>query len=180
MKPIYKFSFPFTGKVKTQLVIAKNRLVKPKSVKHFEDQVRLVLAHHFPIGLRPIKGYLKVDMYHFTEFKEDKNGVLCPTVKGDLDNLYKALVDCFQPVTKKMTVFGQDGKAVLTEKGNVKYTHQKIVEGVIENDKYIVEGSQRWVPVEIKSEERIEVYITVLSKEELFSPILPDGRIMEI
>lgn len=171
MKKTYKFTFPFTGQVKTQLIISKNRLVKPKNVKRFEDAVRAVLAEAFPLEQRPIEGYLKFQMVHYTTYKRDEQtGVIAPTAKGDLDNLIKNLQDCFQPIYKKMTKLKENGEMVFTEKGNPSYSKVEVTPGVIKDDKYIMRAGLYWVPVHKKEDERIEVYITQLREEELFMP----------
>jgi Holliday junction resolvase RusA-like endonuclease len=171
MKNTYKFTFPFTGQVKTQLIISKNRLVKPKNVKKFENAVRSCLAVAFPLELRPIEGYLRFDMIHYTQYKRDSEGAILPKKHyGDNDNIFKTLADCFEPIYKKMVLFDEDGNPLLTDKGNKRYEKVLVTPGVIKNDKYIFRANLNWVPVETEEEERIEVYITPLSEEELFLP----------
>jgi Holliday junction resolvase RusA-like endonuclease len=171
MSPIYKFVFPFSGQVKTQLVISKNRLIKPKNVKRFEDAVRVCLAEAIPLEQRPINGYLKFQMIHYTQFKRNKEGEVVQLVNnGDLDNLMKTMGDVFQPVYRKMTKFDKNGEMEFTEKGNPKYTKVEVTPGVIKDDKYIVRAGLYWIPVHTKEEERIEVYITPISEDELFEP----------
>lgn len=177
MTKVYKFSFPFSGQVKTQLVISNNRLVKPKNVKRFEDAVRLCLAEAFPLNLRPIEGYLKFQMVHYSQFKRDKDDHVIQLVNnGDLDNLMKTLGDVFQPVYKKITKLDDQGEMLFTEKGNPMYTKVEVSPGVIKDDKYIMRAGLYWVPVHTKKEERIEVYITQLAEEELFIPPNFDGK----
>lgn len=176
MKPTYKFTFPFTGQVKTQLVIAKNRLIKPKNVKRFEEAVRACLAEAFPFHLRPIEGYLRFHMVHYTQFKRDEKGIISPTVKGDLDNTIKTLADCFQPIYKKMTKLGEDGEMIFTQKGNPSFSRVEVSPGVISDDKYIMRAGMHWVPVHHKKEERMEVFISVLTEEELFTPPSFEGE----
>lgn len=171
MKKIYKFTFPFTGQVKTQLIISKNRLVKPKNVKRFEDAVRSCLAEAFPLNQRPIEGYLKFEMLHYTQFKRDSDGnIIQASNNGDLDNLMKTLGDLFQPIYKKITKLDHDGQMEFTSKGNPRYTRVEVTPGVIKDDKYIMRAGLSWIPVHTKNEERIEVYITQLTEDELFLP----------
>lgn len=167
--PQYTFVFPFKGKVKTQMMITKNRMVKPKAVKAFENQVRRVLADQFPLAFRPVKGYIKLVMIHYTYAKRDQEGFLIPIDPGDLDNLYKCLSDCFQPVYEKRTVMDAAGQPLWTPTGRPKTRYEKIVEGVIPNDKYIVEGIQRWIPIPETNVERIEVHLSVLTEDELWA-----------
>jgi hypothetical protein len=96
-----------------------------------------------------------------------------PEVKGDLDNIFKCLADCFEPVKKKIAVYKEDGSPELTKKENQKYSLMEISPGVIVNDKFIKRGGQVWVPVHNKKEERLEVYVSFLTEEELFTPTLP-------
>lgn len=170
MKKTYKFTFPFVGQVKTQLIISKNRLVKPKNVKRFEDAVRLCLAEAFPLEARPIEGYLKFQLVHYTQFRRDEEGVIEQMKKSDLDNVMKTLADIFQPIYKKVTKLDANGDMMFTEKGNPRYTKVEVTPGVIKDDKYIVRAGLYWVPVHHKEEERIEVYITPIREEELFIP----------
>lgn len=177
MKKTYKFTFPFTGQVKTQLIISKNRLIKPKNVKRFEDAVRACLAEAFPFEMRPIEGYLRFVMVNYTQFKiENESEALIPIKSMDLDNIQKMMQDCFQPVYKKITKLDEKGEMVFTAKGNPSYTKLEVTPGVIKDDKYIMRAGLYWVPVHRKEEERIEVYITQLSEEELFVPPSFEGE----
>lgn len=173
----YKFTFPFKGKVKTQLVISKNRLIKPKSVKAFEFSVRTILMAAFPIEMRPIDGYLQFTTVHYTTYKRDADGTIVPALQGDLDNLYKTLADCFEPVSIKKTLLDENGEMVLTASGKPKYTKEIVTPGVIVNDRRIVRGNMLLSLVEDASEERIEIYVKILSEKELFNPPLPKDSI---
>lgn len=170
MKKTFKFTFPFTGQVKTQLIISKNRLVKPKNVKRFEDAVSACLATAFPLNHRPIEGYFRFQMVNYTQFKRDDEGIISPIRTMDLDNIFKLIADCFQPVYKKMTKLDENGEMEFTEKGNPKYTKIEVTPGVIKDDKYIMRAGLYWVPVHKKEDEKIEVYISQLNEEELFIP----------
>lgn len=170
MAKSYKFTFPFRGQVKTQLIISKNRLVKPKNVRNFENAVRACLAETFPIEKRPIEGYLRFQMLHYTTFKRDDEDVIMPEKAGDLDNLIKCIQDCFQPIYKKITKLDENGEMIFTKKGNPSYTKVEVTPGVIKDDKYIMRAGLYWIPVHKKEDEKIEIYITPISEEELFIP----------
>ncbi|MGN5650293.1 RusA family crossover junction endodeoxyribonuclease [Bacillus sp. Brlt_9] len=183
MNKVYRFFFPFTGKVKTQLKIVRKNdgsagLVKPKDVKKFENEVRKHLSIAFPPELRPIKGYYEFTLNHYTLFKRDDNGMLTPEhyAQFDLDNLQKAVQDCFQPLKKKLTKYDETGQAKKTKKGNTSYELVEIEPGVISDDKFVYRGSSNWVPVREKSDEGIEIYIRLLDESDLFSPIIPPGN----
>lgn len=184
-KKIYKFTFPFKGQVKTQLKIATSRnggkrLVKPKNVKQFENAVRTILSTVFPLEERPIEGYLRFDMVHYTKYRRGEDNVLLPEKTADLDNLFKTLADCFEPVYIKQTKLDEDGNALLTEKGNMKYEKVMVTPGVIRNDKYIMRANLLWIPVEKEEDEKIEVYISTLDEKELFLPPTFDGEVIEL
>jgi len=175
-KKTFKVMFPFSGQVKTQMRIAtkkngKSYLFQPNNVKRFETSVRTILMYAFPLEKRPIQGYLRFDMHHYTQFKRDKEGLIVPTKKGDLDNIFKTLADCFEPIYRKRLKYEKDGVTPVLKK-NGDYTYEKFIvtEGVIRNDKYIMKGQQHWIPVHTEEEERLEVFITVLTEEELFIP----------
>lgn len=172
----YKFTFPFTGQVKTQLRIVRGKdgkrpyLMKPANVKQFENAVRSVLAVAFPFEHRPLQGYLRFDMVHYTTFRRNPEGAIEPTKKGDLDNLFKTLADCFEPIYKKILLYDEDGNPLLTEKGSKRYKKEIVSPGVIQNDKYIMRAGLHWVPVHNEEDERIEVFVTSLEEDMLFSP----------
>jgi Holliday junction resolvase RusA-like endonuclease len=178
----YKITFPFTGKVKTQLKISGNRLIKPADVKKFEREVRTILAVAFPMEERPIEGYLKFEMYHFTRYKRDSEGLLNPTVPGDLDNLMKNLADCFEGIYKNIVLPPDEitGEIKKTPSGKMKSRKVMVSPGVIKNDKFIKKAILDWVPVETEEEERIEVYITPISEEDLFLGPQHDHTVIEL
>lgn len=181
MSQIYKFVFPFKGQVKTQLIISKNKLIKPKNVKQFENRVRSLLAVQFPNEYRPIKGHLQCDLYHFTQYKLDDDGYLLPKYKGDLDNIFKVLADCFEPIYKKVTLIDDDGKTLKTNKGNNRFKKVLVTPGVIENDEYISKANLNWVPVENEEDERIEIYLKALSENDLKKgPMYNDDELFQI
>lgn len=173
MDQTLKFTFPFKGKVKTQLIIAKNRLIKPKNVKQFEFAVRNILMTVFPLEKRPLTGYLKFEMFHYTTYKRNKEGDIEPTALGDLDNLFKTLADCFEPVYKNITALDDNGEMMFTKTGKPKTKKEMVTPGVITNDKKIVKAGLHWVPIENEKEERIELFISPLREEDLFHPNLP-------
>lgn len=184
MSDVHRFFFPFTGKVKTQLKIVKRKdggagLIKPASVKKFEKEVRKYLAIAFPIELRPLNGYIEFTLNHYTKYKRDKNGLLVPEeyAQFDLDNLLKAVQDCFQPYKKKFTKYNEDGSAMKTAKGNHSYEWIEIEPGVISDDKFVYRDSSNWVPVNNKNEEGIEVFIRLMNENELFKAVIPKGFI---
>lgn len=172
MRNVYRFVFPFKGQVKTQLIISKNKLVKPKNVRLFENAVRLKLDEIFPAEMRPIEGYLSFSMVHYTMYKRNKEGLLEPTKKSDLDNLIKTIQDCFQPLYQKFNKVDENGNPVLTKTNKISYEKVMVSQGVIRDDKYILRANMSWIPVETAAEERIEIFISVLDEKELF--IEPD------
>lgn len=181
---IYRFFFPFTGKVKTQLKIVKKKdgntgLVKPKNVKTFEKEAKKHLAICFPIELRPLYGYIEFTLNHYTKYKRDKQDLLIPEsyAQFDLDNLLKAVQDCFQPTKKRLTIYNDDGSVKLTNKGNHSYEWVEIEPGVIQDDKFVYRELSNWVPVEEKEREGVEVFIRLITEEELFKPIIPNGNV---
>lgn len=179
MKKSYKIVFPFRGKVKTQLriVTLKNgskTLMKPQNVKLFEKAVRNILLYAFPLPTRPIKGYLRFDMHHYTQFKRNKDESIEPKQISDLDNVFKTLADCFEPIYVKQRLYNENGRPLLTDTGLHKSKKMKATEGVITNDKFIMKANLEWIPVHTEDEERLEVFITPLTEEELFQiPTLP-------
>ena len=179
---IYKITFPFAGKVKTQLKISGNRLVKPADVKGFERSVRTILSVAFPLEHRPIEGYLKFEMYHFTRYKRDADGMLNQLKLSDLDNIFKTLADCFEPIYKNIPLPPDDesGEFEFTKSGRLKTKKVMISPGVIKNDKFIKKAILDWVPVETEDEERIEVYISVLSEEDLFKGPQHKDEVVEL
>jgi len=183
---IFKVTFPFRGKVKTQLKITTSkdgskRLVKPKDVKLFENAMRVVLAAAFPIEDRPIQGYIKFEMFHYTQYKRDSNGMIISNGSAvDLDNVMKLTQDTFQPIYAKIVKLDDFGNPILTKSGQMSYTKQEVTPGVIQDDKYVMRAGLHWIPVESKEEERIEVYISTLSEKELFKPKLPKGDIVDL
>lgn len=180
--PTYKIIFPFTGKVKTQLKISGNRLVKPADVKGFERAVRTILSVAFPMEERPLEGYLKFEMYHYTRYKRDADGLLNQIQKMDLDNIAKNLFDCFEPIYKNVPLPPDEitGEFEFTPSGKLKTKKVIVSPGVIKNDKYIKKAVLDWVPVETEAEERIEVYITPLSEDDLFLGPCHDDRVVEL
>lgn len=178
MNKIFKFSFPFRGQVKTQLIISKNRLVKPKNVKNFENAVRTILSVVFPFENRPIEGYLRFDMVHYSQYKRDNDDAIVPKKISDIDNIYKTLADAFEPIYIKKTKLDENGEIVYTKKGQPSYTKIMVSPGVIKNDKFIYRANLTWVPVEFEEEEKIEVFVRVINEEELFNP--PDFSSHEI
>jgi Holliday junction resolvase RusA-like endonuclease len=169
--------------VKTQLKIVRKNdgttgLIKPKDVKKFENEIRKHLSIAFPPDLRPLKGYYEFTLNHYTLYKRDDNGMLIPEhyAQFDLDNLLKAVQDCFQPLKKKLTKYDESGEAKKTKKGNTSYELVEIEPGIISDDKFVYRGSANWVPVNEKSEEGIEIYIRLLEESELFSPNTPPGE----
>jgi len=185
-KKVFKVTFPFRGRVKTQLKIAtgrdgSKRLIKPKDVKQFENAMRVILSVAFPIEERPIHGYIKLEMFHYTQYKRDKTtNLLIPSVLSDLDNVLKLTQDCFQPVFANIVKLDEDGNPIFTSTGKMSYTKQEVTPGVIKDDKYVMRAGLHWIPVETKEEERIEVYISTLSEKELFNPHLPKGEIVDL
>lgn len=181
MRKTYRFLFPFKGQVKTQLIISKNRLVKPKNVRHFENAVRLHLEQAFPLNQRPIEGYLMFRMVHYTKYKRNKEGLIEPVKISDLDNLIKTIQDCFQPIYGRFTKVDDKGQPVLTKKGNLSYEKAIITPGVIKDDKYIMRAGMYWIPVETDAEERIEIFLSNVSEEELFKPpVFADEEIIDL
>lgn len=186
MAQIYKITFPFRGKVKTQLKITTNkdgskRLVKPKNVKIFEDAIRIILASAFPIEERPLLGYIKLDMHHYTQYKRDKiTNLIVPKQLSDIDNVLKTVMDTLQPIYAKITKLDEEGEPVLTSKGNVSYTKQVVTEGIITDDKYVIRAGLNWIPVEEEKNEKIVLYLTTISEEELFLPDIPSGDIIDL
>jgi Holliday junction resolvase RusA-like endonuclease len=180
--PTYKITFPFRGKVKTQLKISGNRLVKPADVKGFERAVRSVLAVAFPMEERPIEGYLKFEMYHFTRYKKDDDGILHMVKPMDLDNVMKLIQDSFEPIYKNVPIPPDEitGEFEFTKTGKLKTRKVEVSPGVIKNDKYIKKAILDWVPVETEEEERIEVYITQLTESDLFLGPQHDHLIVEL
>jgi len=179
---ICRFFFPFRGKVKTQLKITPKRdgtigLVKPADVKHFENAVRTILSSTFPEELRPIHGYIEFTLNHYTMYKRTKDGLLSPEKEMDCDNLLKAVQDCFQPLKKKVTKLGKDGQPIFTKKGNLSYEWVVIEKGVISDDKFVYRASSNWIPVENKKDEGIEVFIRLITEEELRKPVIPNGEV---
>ena len=177
MSKTYKITFPFRGKVKTQLRIVTKKdgsktLIKPGNVKQFERAVRTILLCAFPLEERPIKGYVRFDMHHYTEFKRNSDGAIEPKQISDLDNIFKTLADCFEPLYVKEFLYDENDKPILTKAGN--HSYKKVIQnkgqGVIENDKYIMRANLQWIPVHKKEEERLEVFLTPLTEEELFIP----------
>lgn len=178
-KPVYHFVFPFVGQVKTQLKIVTVRsangkegrtLAKPKAVKQFEKAVRLQLLDDFPLEKRPISGHLSFQLVHYTQYKRDEKNVIIPKKEMDLDNVLKTMQDCFQPQYRRALKTNESGEVVYTKKGNARYTKELAVQGVIEDDKYIVRAGLFWVPVETEKEERIEVFVTTIDEKTLFTP----------
>lgn len=184
---VHRFFFPFTGKVKTQLQIVSKKdgslgLVKPKNVKKFEKEIRKYLTIAFPPEKRPLNGYIEFTLNHYTKYKRDnKTNLLIPEhyAQFDLDNLLKAVQDCFQPFKKKMTKFSEDGTAILTAKGNPSYEWIEIEPGIISDDKFVYRDSSNWVPVKEKKDEGVEVLIRLLPEEDLFLPVIPYGTIID-
>lgn len=185
-KPIYKVTFPFRGRVKTQLRITtakdgSKRLVKPKDVKQFENALRVILATAFPLEERPIEGYIRFDMFHYSQYKRDKETkLIVPRQLSDLDNVAKLLIDTFQPIYAKITKLGPDGEPERTPTGQIRYTKQLVSPGVITDDKYVMRAGLHWIPVETQEEEKIEVYISTMSEKELFSPPLPLQNVIDL
>lgn len=178
----YKITFPFRGKVKTQLKISGNRLVKPADVKGFERAVRMILSVAFPMEQRPIEGYLKFEMYHYTQYRKDVDGVLQMVKPLDLDNAFKVLADAFEPIYKNVPLPPDEetGEFSFTKSGKLKTSRVLVSPGVIKNDKYIKKAVLDWVPVETLEEERIEVFITVLSEKDLFLGPRHDDEVIEL
>lgn len=179
MHKTYKIVFPFTGQVKTQLRIAtakdgSKRLFKPANVRQFENAVRTILAAAFPFEKRPIKGYLRFDMHHYSLFKRTEDGIIEPKKISDLDNVFKTLADCFEPIYAKQLLYDENGRPVESKTGKHSYKKVMVTPGVIENDKYIMKERLTWIPVHTKEEERLEIFITPFTEEELFTPpVLP-------
>lgn len=183
---MHRFFFPFTGKVKTQLKIVPKKdgttgLIKPANVKKFEKAIRTYLSIAFPIELRPIHGYIEFVLNHYTMYKRDEEELMVPAhyAQFDMDNLLKAVQDCFQPFKKKMTKYNEDGSAITTAKGNPSFEWIELEPGIISNDKFVYRGSANWIPVETKIEEGIEVFIRLMDEKELFIPVIPPGRIKD-
>jgi Holliday junction resolvase RusA-like endonuclease len=185
-KKIFKVTFPFRGRVKTQLKIVTSkdgskRLIKPKDVKQFENAMRTILSVAFPIEERPVEGYIKFEMFHYTQYKRTKDGLIVSSRSSiDLDNVLKLTQDCFQPVFVNIVKLDEEGNPIMTAKGKTSYTKQEVTPGVIKDDKYVMRAGLHWIPVETKEEERIEVYISTLSEKELFHPQLPKGEIVDL
>ncbi|PGK51318.1 hypothetical protein CN918_26365 [Priestia megaterium] len=185
MKTTYKIVFPFRGKVKTQLRIGTRKdgskvLYQPANVKQFENAVRTILMCSFPLEERPLKGYLRFDMHHYTQFKRNKDGIIEPKQISDLDNIFKTLADCFEPIYAKEFLYDENGRPELSKSG--KHAYKKVVAtpGVIENDKYIMKEHLHWIPVHKEDEERLEVFITMLDEEELFVPPTFSTSVIEV
>lgn len=186
MKKTYKITFPFKGKVKTQLKIATSkdgskRLIKPKDVKQFENAVRIILSTAFPIEERPLKGYIKLDMHHYTQYKRDKDtNLITPKQLSDLDNVLKVVMDTLQPIYIKAIKYGPDGEPVMTDKGNVSYTKEMVTPGVIIDDKYVIRIGLNWLPVEKVEDEKIVLFLTTVDEEDLFKPDDLPGEIVDL
>ena len=187
MSKTYKFTIPFKGKVKTQMQLftrknGKPGMRKPDDVIRFEHEVRRVLEEAFPMEHRPIEGYLKFEVFHFTHYKRDKLKMLVPSVSvGDLDNVIKVLADIFQPVYRHETKVDKNGQPIMTKKGQVSTTKVVHKQGVIIDDKYITDVSAKWIPIEKDQLEHIEVYITQIPEEDLFHQIIHhDTKVIDL
>lgn len=186
MPKTYKFTFPFRGKVKTQMKLFKKRdgsvgMRKPADVVQFENKVRAILAKAFPEEFRPIEGYIKLELLHYTTYRRDKNLLLVPTHSAsDLDNIIKIIGDLIQPVYVNSTLTDDEGNPLKTKTGKLKSFKKKIIEGVIIDDKYIADVSAKWVPIEDEHTERIEVFIATIPEEELFGVKLDYDEIIDL
>lgn len=179
---VCRFFFPFKGRVKTQLKITPKRdgtigLVKPADVKRFENAVRMILSKTFPEELRPIHGYIEFTLNHYTVHKRTKDGLLTPEKPMDCDNILKTVQDCFQPLKKKVAKVDEDGQPILTKKGNLSYEWVTVQEGVISDDKYVYRASSNWIPVESKDDEGIEIFIRLITEDDLRKPVIPVGNV---
>lgn len=184
MSDVHRFFFPFTGKVKTQLKIVPKKdgsmgLIKPANVKKFEKEVRKYLSIAFPEEMRPLHGYIEFTLNHYTKYKRDKDDLLVPEqyAQFDLDNLLKAVQDCFQPNKQRFTKYNEDGTTKKTKKGNDSFEWIILEQGVISDDKFVYRDSSNWVPVETAKEEGIEVFIRLMDENELYKPVIPPGAI---